>query len=154
MSEKSWGGFRHQSGVACHYFRKKARCPKNPGVASGIKVWSLAIISAGRLDVRTIMGWLQASNLGRLSLFLQESEMSDTSWGGFRHQSLVACHYFRIVAQCALCLWLLVLVFVFVCVCVCVCVCVFAFACVIYKVCISCSHVFVTFVTHYISYIV
>jgi hypothetical protein len=73
MSEQSWGGFRHQSLVACHYFRKKARCPKHPGGASGIKVWSIAIISAGRLDVRKILGWLQTSNFGRLSLFLQES---------------------------------------------------------------------------------
>ena len=72
MSEQSWGGFRHQSLVACHYFRKKARCPKNPGVASGIKVGSLVIISVRKLDVRKILGWLQASKFGRLQLFLQE----------------------------------------------------------------------------------
>ncbi len=116
MSEKSWGGFRNQSLVACHYFRivaqcalclwllvlvfvfvfvfvlvfafvfmfaclclclclclpHGARCPNNPGVASGIKVWSLVIISARKLDVRNILGWLQASKFGRLQLFLQE----------------------------------------------------------------------------------
>jgi len=135
MSEQSWGGFRHQTWVACHYFCRKARCPthpgvasgikvwslviisallrsalcvcgclcllvfvfvfvfvfvvvfaclclclclclphearcpNNPGVASGIKVWSLVIISARKLDVRKILGWLQASKWGRLSLF-------------------------------------------------------------------------------------
>ena len=41
MSEQSWGGFRHQSLVDCNYFCRKARCPKNPGVASDIKLWSL-----------------------------------------------------------------------------------------------------------------
>ena len=55
MPEKSWGGFRHQSLVVCPSFCRNARCPKNPGVASGIKVWSFVLLSAGTLDVRKIL---------------------------------------------------------------------------------------------------
>ena len=53
----------------CLCLPHEARCPNNPGVASGIKVWSLVIISTRKLDVRKILGWLQASKFGRLSLF-------------------------------------------------------------------------------------
>ncbi len=86
--------------VACNYFCRKARCPNNHGVASGIKLGSLVIIYAGKLDVRKILGWLQESKFGRLSLF--------------PHCCAVR---FVFVVACA-------------CVCVCVCVCVRVCVCV------------------------